>query len=86
MNTIYLDSKLTIQAVPGLKHDRSLINDRAELWPVPNYLEMLSELKAWTDAHQGLYESTAFELQANLDVSLKTGQELHPQRNEVRKA
>jgi dTDP-4-dehydrorhamnose reductase len=83
MHTTYLNSKLTINAVPGLGHDRSLVNDRAESWPVPNYSEMLSELKAWTDTHQDLYRSTVFELPRNLDDSLRLGQARHTLGNEV---
>lgn len=74
MNATFRNSKLTISEVPGLGHDRSLINDRAKLWPVPNYLEMLIELKAWTDAHPDLYKATVFELSRNLDTDLKVGQ------------
>ena len=62
INSTFLESQLTINAVPGLGHDRSLINDRVSKWMVPSYLEMLSELKEWMHSHASLYNATVFAM------------------------
>jgi dTDP-4-dehydrorhamnose reductase len=61
-NQTFRKSELTVAAIPGLGHDRSLVNDRADRWAVPSYLKMLSELHDWLSTHQHLYENTVFEL------------------------
>jgi len=60
INSTFLEPQLTINVVPGLGHDRSLINDRVGKWAVPGYLEMLSELKLWMHSHASLYKATVF--------------------------
>jgi dTDP-4-dehydrorhamnose reductase len=61
-NQTFRKSKLTVAAIPGFGHDRSLANDRANRWAVPSYSEMLSELHNWLSTHQHLYENTVFDL------------------------
>lgn len=62
MNVVFRDSTIQVHEVPGLPHDRSLINDRPTSWQVPDYLEMLIELQEWVLEHQNLYQGTAFEV------------------------
>ena len=62
MNVVFRDSTIQVHKVPGLPHDRSLINDRPTSWQVPDYPEMLIELQDWVLEHQNLYHGTAFEV------------------------
>ena len=62
MNEFFRESTIKVNEVPGLPHDRSLINDRPAAWLVPDYLDMLSELQEWVLEHQNLYQGTAFEI------------------------
>ena len=62
MNEFFRESTIKVNEVPGLPHDRSLINDRPAAWRVPDYLDMLSELQEWVLEHQNLYQGTAFEI------------------------
>lgn len=60
MNEVFLGNKLIINRVPGVAHDRSLINDRPNLWMIPHYEEMLADLDYWIQNHQNIYATTAF--------------------------
>ena len=51
---------IAIDAVEGTAGDKSLVNDRPELWPVPDYREMLRALRQWIDMHRSLYAGTPF--------------------------
>lgn len=61
MNAVLLENRLTINQVPGVAHDRSLINDRPDLWHIPHYEAMLVDLDYWVTNHQDTYTSTAFQ-------------------------
>jgi len=61
MNDVFRNSTVKVNEVPGLPHDRSLINDRPTSWQVPDYLDMLEELQEWVLEHQDFYQGTTFE-------------------------
>lgn len=61
MNATCRDSTIRVNEVPGLAHDRSLINDRPMAWHVPSYLNMMVELRDWIREHHILYRGTVFE-------------------------
>jgi dTDP-4-dehydrorhamnose reductase len=51
---------IPIDVVEGTTGDKSLVNNRPELWPVPGYREMLHDLRQWIDTHRSLYAGTPF--------------------------
>ncbi len=61
MNAVFRECTVKVNEVPGLPHDRSLINDRPTIWQVSSYLDMLEELQEWVLEHQNLYQGTTFE-------------------------
>lgn len=61
INKEFLNNRVTIREVSGIPHNRSLINNHAEEWQVPSYLQMLVELNEWIHTHQHLYGGTVFE-------------------------
>lgn len=65
MNKTFKQQAIQINSVPGLSHDRSLVNDRPNAWQVPSYTEMMIELGVWLAEHQELYVGTVFELDAS---------------------
>lgn len=65
MNEIFKEEVIEINSVPGLSHDRSLVNDRPNAWRVPNYADMMTELRVWVTEHQNLYIDTLFEISQN---------------------
>lgn len=67
MNATFRQGDIVVNSVPGVPHDRSLINDRPNAWNVPVYPEMMSELKNWILSHQDIYQGTVFELQSTLE-------------------
>jgi dTDP-4-dehydrorhamnose reductase len=60
MNEAIRARPIAIDAVEGTAGDKSLINDRPELWPVPGYREMLHALRQWIDTRRSLYAGTPF--------------------------
>lgn len=65
MNEIFKEEVIEINSVPGLSHDRSLVNDRPNAWRVPNYADMMTELRVWVTEHQNLYIDTLFKISQN---------------------
>lgn len=65
MNETFKNEAIQINSVSGPSHDRSLVNDRPDIWGVPTYYEMLIELRDWVSDHQNLYNDTPFEVTQN---------------------
>lgn len=60
MNEEIRKHPIQVDAVDGAPGNKALINDRPELWSVPDYREMLHALRLWIDAHRSLYAGTPF--------------------------
>jgi len=69
MNTTCRESRIRVNGILGILHDRSLINDRLMTWPVPGCPEMMKDLQDWVQGYQGLYQGTVFESPSELDDS-----------------
>lgn len=61
MNEELRGGEAVVGPVDGVVGNKSLVNDRPELWPVPDYRTMLLDLKVWIEAHPALYAGTPFD-------------------------
>ena len=86
MNKVFLEDRLIIQRVPGVAHDRSLVNDRPESWVIPSYSEMLDELQQWLHDHQELYRGTVFEFPYGIPNSIRPEPDFTTVVNPMREA
>jgi dTDP-4-dehydrorhamnose reductase len=60
MNDELRQGRIAVTPERGIAGNKSLINDRSALWPVPTYRRMLHDLRMWIDAHRALYAGTPF--------------------------
>lgn len=60
MNEELRGGQAIVRPVDGVVGNKSLVNDRPALWPVPDYRTMLRDLHAWMIDHAALYAGTPF--------------------------